>query len=350
MLKLMVNTGEVAREPQTTRHGLGGRLESVLRSLFWRGDGIDLARGQRRLLEGQANGHAQPARRRHEEASGVAVLHSRATGADPPRRLAAAVYRLRAGDPFAVRQFSEHLRSLIEREFRVANALSNPQGIFPKEGWLNRELRNLVRNHVFHGFRLQADLSRFQSGSCSCRRHPAAFHGVVGRAASCATAARVVLADAAYEGAAPRRARMGGPRRTGDGAAPAAISVVMLIVFELMRRGYRVCLSTHSTQVLDALWALHHLKENGASPSDVLAVFDAPTSRSMQTLTAAAMEKAVKIFYFDGERGASRDISDLDPASEESGDAGWGGLAEFSGRANAAVADAVANADGEGRS
>jgi hypothetical protein len=34
-----------------------------------------------------------------------------------------------------------------------------------------------------------------------------------------------------------------------------------------------------------------------------------------------------------------------DPGSEEHGEGGWGGLSEFSGRANAAVAYAVANAD-----
>ena len=39
---------------------------------------------------------------------------------------------------------------------------------------------------------------------------------------------------------------------------------------------------------------------------------------------------------------------DLDPSAEEEGEAGWGGLAEFSGRANSAVAQAVAASDREG--
>lgn len=62
------------------------------------------------------------------------------------------------------------------------------------------------------------------------------------------------------------------------------------------------------------------------------------------------MEKTVKVFYFDRETRTTRDISDLDPGQEEAGRAGWGGLTEFSGRVNAAVAHAVANADGEGQS
>jgi hypothetical protein len=55
------------------------------------------------------------------------------------------------------------------------------------------------------------------------------------------------------------------------------------------------------------------------------------------------MTKTYKVHYFDKDSGITRDISDLDPDAEESGDAGWGGLSEFSGRASAAVARAVAN-------
>jgi hypothetical protein len=55
------------------------------------------------------------------------------------------------------------------------------------------------------------------------------------------------------------------------------------------------------------------------------------------------MTKKQKVHYFDRESGTTRDISDLDPSSEEAGEAGWGGLSEFSGRANEAVARSVAN-------
>ena len=47
--------------------------------------------------------------------------------------------------------------------------------------------------------------------------------------------------------------------------------------------------------------------------------------------------------------GIAHDISDLDPSEEEAGQGGWGGLSEFSGRANAAVAQAVANAGRRGK-
>jgi hypothetical protein len=65
----------------------------------------------------------------------------------------------------------------------------------------------------------------------------------------------------------------------------------------------------------------------------------------MLKLAEVALLKSPRVYYFDRSAGTTRDISSLDPASEEAGNAGWGGLSEFSTRANSAVAHAVANAD-----
>ena len=129
------------------------------------------------------------------------------------------------------------------------------------------------------------------------------------------------------------------------GLHPRAISVVLLLVFELVARGYRVCLSTHSSQVLDAMWVLKHLRENGAAPQTLLNVFGAPKTAPMLKLATEVMSKTQKIHYFDKESGVTRDISALDPGAEVQGESGWGGLSEFSGRANEAVARTVANAN-----
>ena len=60
------------------------------------------------------------------------------------------------------------------------------------------------------------------------------------------------------------------------------------------------------------------------------------------------MTKHVKVYYFDPKIGKTKDISELDVDREEEGEDGWGGLSEFSGRANAAVAMAAANAERRG--
>lgn len=65
----------------------------------------------------------------------------------------------------------------------------------------------------------------------------------------------------------------------------------------------------------------------------------------MIKMAEAVMAKTSRVHYFDRQSGTTRDISVLDPDAEEQGEAGWGGLAEFSGRANDAVARAVANSN-----
>jgi hypothetical protein len=58
------------------------------------------------------------------------------------------------------------------------------------------------------------------------------------------------------------------------GLHPRAISVVLLLVLELLSRGYRVCVSTHSPQVLELVWALGILQRRAAKPERLLELFD----------------------------------------------------------------------------
>ncbi len=245
------------------------------------------------------------------------------------------------GVPFTVREFSEELR-LLMGEFGTEGAL------FPVPRRLKDEFRELLQRHIFPGYNLKVDTQRAQK--------------------------RLVLAGATGEGSLPVAVwsagqrefvplllglywlmiPAGASRRSGVewavieepemGLHPRAIAVVVMMIFELVARGYRVCVSTHSPQLLDAVWALKHLRENHASPEALLDVFDAPKTPPMLDLATGIMKKDVTVHYFEREGGTTRDISNLDPAAEESGEAGWGGLTEFSGRANAAVARAVANA------
>jgi len=251
------------------------------------------------------------------------------------------------GDPFAVREFSEKLRVLVEQEFGSSSDL------FPQERRLKRELRDLLQLHVFSNFHLRVDKFRSQK--------------------------RLVLGPKGMKEALPYMVWSAGQREfvplllgfywlmpptkvaTRDhikwvvleelemGLHPRAITVVLLLVLELLHRGYRVCLSTHSPQVLDAVWALNHLKSNGADAHVILDIFNAEKTAAMRKLAGTIMEKTVRVFYFNRENGRTKDISELDPTEEEEGGSGWGGLSEFSGRANRAVARAAANAESERR-
>jgi hypothetical protein len=247
------------------------------------------------------------------------------------------------GDPFAVREFSEKLRGLVEKEFGASADL------FPQERRLKREFRDLLQRHVFSDFELKVDKFRSQK--------------------------RLVLGPRGAKDSLPYMVWSAGQREfvplllgfywlmpptkvaTRDlikwvvleelemGLHPRAIAVVLLLVLELVARGYRVCLSTHSPQVLDAVWALRHLKAHRCDGRDLLDIFDAKKTQSMRKMADTVLDKQIRVFYFDRDTGNTRDISELDPSAEEEGDSGWGGLSEFSGRANKVVARSAANAD-----
>jgi hypothetical protein len=226
-----------------------------------------------------------------------------------------------ASIPFTLREFSEHLRLLMS-EFGSEGTL------FPVPRRLKAEFRDLLQAHIFPGFELKIDTQRAQK--------------------------RLVLASKEEGGGSlPVAVWSAGQREFVPlllglywlmGLHPRAITVVMLMLFELMARGYRVCISTHSPQVLDAVWALQRLRDHGATATDLLRIFDAESTGPMVQLAEKVMKRQVKVYYFDREGGTTRDISNLDPSAEEEGESGWGGLSEFSGRANEAVARAVANA------
>ena len=250
------------------------------------------------------------------------------------------------GVPFTVREFSEQLR-LLMADFGTEGTL------FPVPRRLKDEFRELLQRHVFPGFNLKVDTQRAQKRL------------VLSSVASGSVLPFMVWSAGQREfvplllGLYWLLTPAGAPRRRGlewvvveeleMGLHPRAIAVVVLMLFELVARGYRVCVSTHSPQVLDALWALKHLREAGARPQALLDVFDAPITAPMLKLAAGVMKKSARVYYFDRDHGATEDISSLDPSSDAAAEAGWGGLSEFSGRANEAVARAVANADREGR-
>ena len=57
------------------------------------------------------------------------------------------------------------------------------------------------------------------------------------------------------------------------------------------------------------------------------------------------MRKEVFVHYFHRDSGKVHDISTLDPSTDRPFEAGWGGLTDFSERANVEVAMAVASKD-----
>ena len=128
------------------------------------------------------------------------------------------------------------------------------------------------------------------------------------------------------------------------GLHPQAVNAVLLMILELLSRGYRVCLSTHSPQVLEMAWALKNLKDAGAKADALLRVFGITPDETLRRVSRIALKKDVSVHYFHRDSGKVHDISALDPSTDRPFEAGWGGLTDFSERANTEVAMAMASA------
>ena len=241
-------------------------------------------------------------------------------------------------DPFAVRDFSETFRLLMEQEFTRAAAL------FPKTNRLKREYRELLNRHVFGGFGLHVDRHGAQKRLVLRREEGAA--AIPFMAWSAGQREFVPLLMGLYwlmpSAKVKRRSDLSWViiEEPEMGLHPNAISAVVLLVLELLWRGYRVCLSTHSPHVLDVVWAIRTIQQHRADSGRLLEVFEVRKTGPMKEVADTAIKKEAKVYYFD-RSGEARDISNLDPGSGDRLEAGWGGLSEFSGRVNEIVAKVV---------
>lgn len=124
------------------------------------------------------------------------------------------------------------------------------------------------------------------------------------------------------------------------GLHPQAVTVFLLLALDLLWRGYRVILSTHSPHVLTAVWMLRRLQEFGARWQLVCQGFGIGSGQAVKPVAQAALTKDYRVHLMEfGKNGRvkSKDISTLDPMSEDDDVSGWGGLTGFSSRFGDAV-------------
>lgn len=127
------------------------------------------------------------------------------------------------------------------------------------------------------------------------------------------------------------------------GLHPKALNAVMALVLDLLWRGYKVVLSTHSPFVLDVVFALRALRGSRRGARLLSQAFGLPHNLQAREIFGAALAKSSRTFFLGFQQGRvfSRDISSLDPGSDEPDIAGWGGLTAFSGRFGEAIAEAA---------
>ena len=246
-------------------------------------------------------------------------------------------------DPYVVREFSEQFRLLMDREFSRGGAL------FPQTNRLKKVYRDMLAEHMFGEFELRIDVHGarrrlvlakdrrspnipFMTWSSGQREFVPLLLGLYWLMPASKVSRRESIEWAVIE-------------ELEAGLHPAAISSVLLIVLELLSRGYKVCMSTHAPHVLDVVWAVQTLKRVSAGSDRILEFFGAPKTPQMRQVADAAMQKDLKVYHFDSVSGATTDISALDPSSTDAIEANWGGLTEYGGRIADIVAESVVGQD-----
>lgn len=255
---------------------------------------------------------------------------------------AAPFQKLATDTPVVARIFSENL-------YRLFTSRDGEQ-LFPLDRVLKKEYRDLINAAVFHGGTVGLEQDQQHSKRLKLRHGDAQLPFMTWTAGQ---REFTPLLLGLYH-LLPSRSR----KKQTDidwviieepemGLHPQALTVFLLLTLDLLWRGYRVVLSTHSPHVLTAMWMLRRLQELEAKPQRLCEAFNVPATKALQDVATSALaaECRVHVLEFKGDKVLSKDISSLDPGSEDDDIAGWGGLAGFSERFSEAVRRAVADAE-----
>lgn len=237
-----------------------------------------------------------------------------------------------AGDPYCMRRFSEALRSLMEQGFGSGEA------IFPQPRRLKADLKHLVDSAIYVGAKLQLETEGMRKRIVLFPREGAAPLPYSAWSAGQREFTPLLL-GLYWLMPAAKVARRGELRTVvieepEMGLHPQAIISFGLLVLELLRRDYRVIVSTHSPLLLDLVWAIRELKQtNPLAGMQALARIFGIDKLTVQVraIFEAAFAKSYKVYYFNrkDEGVIAEDISSLDPGAEDEGVSGWGGLSGF---------------------
>lgn len=251
--------------------------------------------------------------------------------------------KLNADTPVVARLFSQNLYQ------RFSGRQAAP--LFPVSRILKEEYRDRIDEAIFHGGRVELEKEglRYRLRLAYGDAHLPFMTWTAGQREF------TPLLLGLYHALPPRKAK-----KLSDvdwivieepemGLHPQAIAVFMLLVLDLLWRGYRVVISTHSPLILDAVWAIRQLKAHSARWQLLSSAFGVGNSRAVKTVMQHALTREYRVFFMHHSGGVvnSQDISGLDPASPDSAEAEWGGLSGFSSRFADAVRQAVNESEAE---
>jgi energy-coupling factor transporter ATP-binding protein EcfA2 len=244
------------------------------------------------------------------------------------------------GDPYVVRQFSEHLRQLMEIRLGAGRG-----AIFPQNGRMNEVIRKAIKESIFNGAEVRLDKKTmrkrivlkvgnyrlpFMVWSAGQREFMPLLMGLYWLMPSQRVRKKKNIKWVVIE-------------EPEMGLHPQAISALLIVFMELMHRGYKVIVSTHSPQILELVWAIQNLAKR-PSVDRFLKMFGLKKTAFLSKFGYDILTgKTFKTYYFAKhyKKFRTKDISTLDPGSMDDAVSEWGGLTSFSARASEVVSEAA---------
>lgn len=351
-LKLLVDRDQIHDMFAHHNMSFGGREEAFLDAYFGRGIASGWSRHSAMTFNGKSatlGGLARPSKSktRHERLFYIPAQRVMSL----PGGVSQNFGTFNFGDPYSLRAFSDTVHDLIQNEFAAKGEL------FPTPNRLNAVLRQPISEQLFGHTSLVIDESEFTKRLALLVPGQKQALGFLSWSAGQREFTPMLMGLYWLCTSTQKRKSGSNARETIDwvvieepemGLHPKGIQAVLLLVLELIRRGYRVVVSTHSPVVLEMVWALQEFKKLRTDEANVRKLFDLPAVPYAKDLASAALEKDYRVYFFD-RNGQSHDISQLDPTAEHVDESEWGGLVGFASKVNAGIAQAVNEADAKRR-
>lgn len=241
--------------------------------------------------------------------------------------------------PYVLKEFSELIRFELDKYF------SNKNDVFPQPNKLRSELSHVISKHIYRDAtikiksigskkQLVMDINgkSFPVGSWSAGQKE--FAPLLFGLYWALSAANVTKRD---------RVTTITIEEPEMGLHPNAIVDTMLLVMELLSRGYKVNISTHSNTILELFWAINEIKKNRKkvdAKSIFLDIFGLDKTESLREFAETILKKNFNIYYFENDidnKTIVKDISNLDINSEKREENEWGEITSFSSRVSEVI-------------
>jgi energy-coupling factor transporter ATP-binding protein EcfA2 len=241
--------------------------------------------------------------------------------------------------PYVLRNFSEVLRQLLENNSRQNDT------VFPQKQRLKAPLRDSFNESIFHDGKIVVDKIGKKRFKLNVGNYSIPFMAwSAGQKEFMPMLLSFYHLCPASKTSRKDKIKFVIIEEPEMGLHPQAIESVILQIIDLMSRGYKIIVSTHSPVLLEFAWAFKYLEKE--HDNGLFELFNLKKSQPLiRMFKDIAKNKKISTYYFerDNELVTIKDISTLDAGNDDLSISEWGGLSSFSTKASDMISRIMSN-------